>query len=128
MNEDIRRINSPTLTATEISAGDGAIVLDPDDLDRAIVGIAENNEGDIIFCHSYEKLMEVFAEMFDESDPDTLETDVIGWIEFNVIRALPYMGNRASLILERFIEDEFRLEGPFYEFGGIRYVPYYMCP
>ena len=105
--EDVRIIQSDHLTPEEIEALDGAVVLDPPEWDKAIVGIWLTAEEEAAAVYDYKKLVQIIANGFalalasaeqgnDEDDPELMAVE---WIEFNTMRALPYMGPRAPHIL-----------------------------
>ena len=75
-------------------------ILDPEILDTAIIGVTDNN-----VVYSYEKLVEAYTREFKDDSED--ETDAheqaIGWIGYNTMRSLPYMGdNKPIIIYENF--------------------------
>lgn len=85
-NEQIR-------TALEAYAQDHEqeiLVLDNHDYDDSIVGITE--DGRVVY--DYEKMVEEF--MNDENCP---EEDAREWIDYNTLRAIPYMGEHAPIVL-----------------------------
>lgn len=102
MSDEIRIIKSKALTAAEKDLLDGAPILDPDSLDRAIIGVVETPAGHAA-VYSYEKLVRAMKR----DSPGSSRDDVVEWIGYNTIRALPYMGQRAPWILEEFLEPEF---------------------
>lgn len=58
--------------------------------DDALIGVSEDNRAIYDFTKMIEWL--VFNEGFEPSE-------AIEWIEYNTIRALPYMGNDAPIIM-----------------------------
>lgn len=68
------------------------IVLDNPLFDNSIIGVASNS-GRVIY--SYDKMIEEFMK-----DNNVRDIDAIDWIEYNTIRALPYMGENAPIICE----------------------------
>lgn len=67
-----------------------AIILDNPSFDNSIVG--KSLDGRLVY--SYEKMVE---EMVND---DAIEyTDAIEFIDYNTFRALPYMGEKAPIIL-----------------------------
>lgn len=58
---------------------------------EAIVGISE--DGRLIY--DYEKMIDALMNEEEEFD----ETDAIEWIDYNTIRAIPYMGPCAPVIM-----------------------------
>jgi hypothetical protein len=69
---------------------DGAVVLDNASYDNSIIGVSF--DGRVIY--SYGKMVEEYMQ-----DNDCDEVDAIEWVEFNTIKALPYMGDKAPIIM-----------------------------
>lgn len=65
-------------------------MLDNHTYDRSIVGITVNGK----LVYDYEKMVE---EFMDDEECDELEA--LEWLEYNTMRALPYMGERRPIIL-----------------------------
>lgn len=57
------------------------------------------------FVYDYGLLVKAFAKSFDDGASEDPDTDAVEWVEFNVLRSLPYYGDRAPLILFRDEED-----------------------
>ena len=57
------------------------------------------------FLYDYDLLVQAFAESFDDGTSEDPETDAVEWIDYNVVRALPYYGERAPMILYRDYDD-----------------------
>lgn len=99
----IRVIRSSALTPEELAALDGAPVLDPEGLDAAIIGTMLNEAGEPVLVYGYDDLVDIFAEEAARGgsrrarDLETAEE----WVEYNTLRALPYMGPRAPVVLRR---------------------------
>lgn len=105
-NGEMRKLPADKLTEVEIEALEETIVLDPVELDGAILGSTLNDAGERILVYEYEKLIEIYAGL--DGDPND-EERFIGaqeWVDFNSIRALPYMGPRAPLIVTRLEEGD----------------------
>lgn len=100
MSNDNRIIRSHHLSKKQKRLLDGAPILDPDTLDRAIIGVVETPQGHAA-VYDYEKLVEAMRV----GDPSSSEEDVVEWISYNTVRALPYMGPRAPWILEEAVDD-----------------------
>jgi hypothetical protein len=83
----------PTDDPAFVSLLTDAPVLDPEYLDEAIIGHDTNDDGDIILVYGYTELVETYMKYEDWSEEDAIE-----WIDFNTVRALPYMGARAPII------------------------------
>lgn len=108
----IRVIRSPILTPAELAMLDNAVVLDPDDLDAAIVGVTQDSRGAWVAVYDYDKIVQVYAHLFDTTAADSAAEAYEGALEFvdyNTLRALPYMGERAPWVV-RDVEDSDMLE------------------
>lgn len=77
----------------EIESLDGAIILDNPSFDKSIVGYT--SDGRLVY--DFDKMVYEFA--FDNDLDEFI--DAIEFIEYNTERALPYMGERAPLIIYR---------------------------
>ena len=73
----------------EEDCGD-VLMLDNHAYDRSIVGITVDGK----LVYDYEKMVE---EFMDDEGCDELEA--LEWLEYNTMRALPYMGERRPIIL-----------------------------
>ena len=67
-----------------------SVFLDPVDLDSAVVG--HTDEGRVIY--DYEKLVEAFMAADGMTDEEARE-----WIDYNTLRALPYIGEKAPIVM-----------------------------
>ena len=77
------------------SLDEETILLEPRDIfDKGIVGFTEDYKHII---YDIELLIESLAESYTDSENPT--SDAIEWIEFNTIRALPYMDSEHRPIL-----------------------------
>jgi hypothetical protein len=75
----------------------GAIMLEPrEQLDEAIVGWDMDGHHVI---YSYEKLVAVFYEAFDDEDEDDRMVTAVEWVDYNVVRGVGYMGERRPIII-----------------------------
>lgn len=99
-DNDIRIIKSPHLTPEQIDSLLGAVLLDPEGLDAALVDVAHNEAGETIAVYDEEILIEAFAQdMHEEGDEGWEAWDrAREWYEYNTVRALAYMGTRAPRI------------------------------
>ncbi len=74
---------------------DGAVVFDNYAYDNSIIGVTF--DGRAIYCFE-----DMVKELTEEEDwKDFGEIEAIEWIEYNTIRALPYAGEKAPLIVYR---------------------------
>jgi hypothetical protein len=75
----------------------GCIVLEPrEQLDEAIVGW-DMDANHVVY--SYEKLVAAFYEAFDDVDEDERLQTAVEWVDYNVVRGVPYMGDRRPVII-----------------------------
>ena len=75
---------------------DGIIIFSNESYDNALIGVSEDGRAIYDFDLMVKWLMDVDAM----SDIEAIE-----WIEYNTIRALPYMGEKAPIIMHRFTEE-----------------------
>ena len=66
------------------------ILLENHTYDNSVIGITE--DGRLIY--DYEKMIKEFMK-----DEGCSETEAIEWLEYNTLRAIPYMGERAPIIM-----------------------------
>lgn len=99
---EIREIRSGVLTHEQVTELDGAAVFDPDSLDMAILTVHEGRA-----VYGYERLVELFACEFEENESrEDAELGAVEWVDYNVVRAVPYMGaRRPFIVLEQFEPD-----------------------
>lgn len=71
---------------------EGAIILDNSAFDNSIIGVTL--DGRLIY--DYDKMIEELIEDDDMSFDEAME-----WIDYNTIRALPYAGSGAPIIIQR---------------------------
>jgi len=72
---------------------DDTVLLDPEYLDGAIVGVRDHR-----VLYDYDLLVQAFQDNEDWTYEDAVE-----WVQYNTMRALPYMGKLGPLVLE--VED-----------------------
>ncbi len=84
-------------TAEEILAENGCdddiIILKDESYDTALIGVTDDNRA----VYSYDKMVEWYMAKNNCSDEEAVE-----WIEYNTIRALPYMGSKAPVVVHEF--------------------------
>lgn len=91
--DPIRTVKSKRLTSEQIAMLDGAPLFDPFDLDDAIVDVRVTDKG-AVAVYDYDKLCDRFT---DDSGDGTRE-EAQEYVDFNIVRALPYMGDRAPIV------------------------------
>ena len=90
----IRRVVSKVLKEEEIASLDGAMIFEPNDLDAAIIAAIETPDGHVAL-YDYDKLWRLFYDSeTEESTPEQAQE----YVDYNLVRGLPYMGRRAPLI------------------------------
>lgn len=123
MTDNIRIINNPELPEDLARQLDGAVLLDPDTLDVAIVGVHLNAKGEACAVYDHDLLVTAFAENEFAEDEDPTET-AIEWVGYNTLRALPYAGERAPVVVYEVDEhdpDEDACDGDVILIGGKTY-------
>lgn len=58
--------------------------------DDALIGVTEDGRA----VYDFNKMVEWLMD-----EEGLTDTEAIEWIEFNTLRALPYMGNRAPIVM-----------------------------
>lgn len=58
--------------------------------DDALVGVSEDGRA----IYDFDKMVEWLMKKYGWSDMESIE-----WIEYNTIRALPYMGDKAPIVM-----------------------------
>ena len=71
-----------------------SIVFDNASFDNSIIGVSA--DGRVIY--SFNKMIEEFM-----SDENVSEMEAVEWIEYNTMRALPYIGVNAPIICEEIL-------------------------
>ena len=66
------------------------VIFENESYDSALIGVTEDNRA----VYSYEKMVEWYMEKNQCSEEDAIE-----WIDYNTIRALPYIGERAPIVM-----------------------------
>ena len=60
--------------------------------DDALIGVSEDGRA----IYDFDKMVDWLIEKYGWSDIESIE-----WIEFNTLRALPYMGEKAPIVMYR---------------------------
>jgi hypothetical protein len=84
----------------------GAMVMEPRTLDAAILGYHIPEKGQAIALYDYHLLLDAFRK--DAEDPESEEAifEAEEHISYNVLRALPYLGEKAPWIIVDVLEGE----------------------
>lgn len=69
---------------------EGTAYFTGDDYDTAILGYTD--DGRIVY--SYEKMVEWLVE-----NDNMIPEDAVEWLDYNTIRAIPYMGEKAPVVV-----------------------------
>lgn len=69
---------------------EGALIFDNASYDNSIIGITLDDR----VIYSFERMVQEYM-----SDNACDEIDAIEWVEYNTIRALPYAGDKAPMIV-----------------------------
>lgn len=77
-------------------------ILDNHAYDNSVVGITE--DGRLIY--SYEKMVIEFME-----DEDCTEDEAVEWVDYNTLRAIPYFGENAPIIMHDSVKTIIELYG-----------------
>lgn len=70
---------------------DEVIILENYSYDSALIGVSDDNRA----IYDFDKMVKWLIDVENFKD----ETDAIEWIEYNTIRALPYMGSNSPIIM-----------------------------
>lgn len=66
------------------------IILENESYDSALIGISQDNRA----IYSFEKMIQWLVEKDNISEEEAIE-----WIEYNTLRALPYFGSKAPIVM-----------------------------
>jgi len=107
-------LTHPHLRASALPDCGDALLIDPPELDAAVIGMHPGPAGPV-FVYDAERLVELLAvdmepdDLGEDDDPDDPENTAEGraWLHLqsDILRWLPQQGPRAPLILQR-IDDE----------------------
>lgn len=73
---------------------DGTVFLEPEWMDKAIIGKAINEHSNEVLVYSYQALINGFIE-HDGMDYES----AVEWVEYNTLRAIPYMGEQKPIVV-----------------------------
>lgn len=83
-----------------------AFVLEPRTLDDAIIGHRATDTGQVVALYDYHLLLDAFRKEAEDPDSEDALFEAEEWISYNVIRALPYLGEKAPWVIVDVLEDE----------------------
>ena len=104
----IRLIRSETLKQDQIDQLDGTLLFDPDDLDKAIIAVYKIPIGKHVAVYDYDAIVAYFVKELgdDGTGNEGAYEQAVEWVDYNTCRAVPYMGDRAPIIVRKRFEDE----------------------
>lgn len=73
---------------------DSIVLLKDESYDSALIGVSDDNRA----VYSMDKMIDWYSEKNDCSVDEAIE-----WIEFNTLRAIPYAGVNAPIVLREFV-------------------------
>ncbi len=96
MDEEIRNIEQSAEKKLLDNGYEGVKYLTNFSYDSALIGVSHDDRA----IYDYDLMVEwlIDEEAFTEEE-------AIEWIDYNTIRALPYMGEDGPIVLHRFLED-----------------------
>ena len=80
---------------------DNIIVLEGDEYADGAIGLTEDNR----LVYSYDRLVKSLARAYNKDNPEQGKNDAIDWLEYNTLRAIPYLeraGFLAPVIIHEF--------------------------
>ena len=79
-------------------------------MERALVGTMLNSKGILVAVYEENLCIECLADDFRKDNPDRDDTenwaDAEEWFSYNTLRAIPYMGDGAPVVISGFHRDE----------------------
>lgn len=92
-----KNTDKPTVEQRLLDAGwEGSKYLIDYDYESALIGVTTNGRT----VYDYNKMVEYLV---NEEDFD--DTEAVEWIDYNTIRALPYMGSDGPIVMYRLDEE-----------------------
>ena len=93
-----RKSDEEELTAQKILAANGyadqeIVILKDESYDTALVGLTTDGRA----VYSYDKMVEWYVSKNNCTDEEAME-----WIDFNTLRAIPYIGAMAPIVVQMF--------------------------
>jgi hypothetical protein len=84
----------------------GAFVMEPRTLDDAILGYHIPETGHAVALYDYHLLLDAFRKEAEDPDSEEAIFEAEEWISYNVVRALPYLGDKAPWIIVDVLDGE----------------------
>ena len=101
--------------ACDADEGMGTNIVMLHDMEDAMIGTMENEDGITVAVYERELCIKAIANRFAKSDEykdyDEAYEAALEWFEYNTVRALPYIGKNAPVIISGFMVDSDRWEG-----------------
>ena len=77
----------------------GSWVLEPRTLDAAVLGYWETDDEQVVALYDYHALLDHFRSFEEDPESEDALEAAEEWISYNVIRALPYLGENAPWVI-----------------------------
>lgn len=96
---EVRVVRSPHLNEADLENLDGAPVFDGVGLDGCIIAVTETPEG-FVAVYDYDLLWAAIAASSadDAGEEQMAAEEAMEYVDFNIVRAIPYMRPRAPII------------------------------
>lgn len=105
--DDIRTLKAPHLPREDQAAlEEGAILMDPEELDSAIVGVIRHDDGFPVAVYRYGGLVDAYANLFAEEGDEAAVQQAEEWVQYNTLRSLPYTPGGPVVVTELEGEEE----------------------
>lgn len=106
--DEIRTIRNDTLAEEDKNALSGAVILDPDTLDAAIIGVHENLKGEFVAVYDQEAIIDIIVKEKMSGDAQLDKNEVwrqeVEFMDYNTLPAIAHMGSRAPILASEFLE------------------------
>lgn len=104
---EIRIVRNDKVPADRLELLDGAMLFDPDSLDAAIVGVQALASGECVAVYNYKAIVDQYLRDGGSSlEDEDARLEVEEFVDFNTLRAVPYMGERSPIIVSEVRKDE----------------------
>lgn len=121
-SKKVLRAVRPKFSRDEVTELEGATLFDPVELDRAIVGIARDENDCAVAAYDYDLLVNEYANMakLEGADDEEAHQGAVEHVDFNTIGILPNIRSRRPIIVREEGDDPDE-SGERYVFAGISY-------
>lgn len=79
---------------------EGALLMDPEELDAALVGVIRDVGGASVAVYSYQGLVDAFASLFVAGGDEDPVENAEEWVQYNTLRALSYTPDGPIVVSE----------------------------